>query len=347
MGDVSRTDCGAGATDVRSAIELEGEHSLSPWQREYKTALSAGCSSMVSTLVGFPFDSVKTRMQTYKFNSMLHCVLETKRTEGLAGFFRGVSAPLVSITTGRTLSFSIYAQCKIAYGDALKRALGPAYADLVDAEPAPASGVLAQFARKDVYASMPIYFLSGATAGACVSLFACPFEFTKLSTQIEMLMARASQASLPDSRPEPHRPRGTIESARNIVQRRGLLGLYSGFSYGLARDCIGTALYFTVYESLKKTLMASNGPEEVSPLVIAFSGGMCGILSWSVVFPIDTMKSIFQRDILTRPPGTPPTRRTLSLSHPRMYRGIGASIVRTGVVNMTFFSIYERLFNYL
>jgi len=32
-----------------------------------------------------------------------------------------------------------------------------------------------------------------------------------------------------------------------------------------------------------------------SPLGVAIAGGMCGIFSWTLVFPLDTMKSIVGR----------------------------------------------------
>ncbi|KAK9388323.1 mitochondrial carrier domain-containing protein [Lipomyces mesembrius] len=326
------------------------EHELpSTWQREYNTAVSAGLSSLVSTFVGFPFDSIKTRMQAYRFQSVLDCVMVTKKTEGINGFFRGVGAPMISVTIVRTLSFSIYAQCRATYTDALNRLLGEGY--VVD----PTGPVLITAEQKatpgpNLLRALPVYFMSGFTAGGFIALFSCPFEFTKLSTQIELLMARATHAALLDSShaAPKYEPKGTLESFKDIIRKRGILGLYSGFRYHFARDALGTSLYFSVYESSKQLFSMYNpngGPP--GPLVIAISGGLCGIFSWAVLFPLDTMKSIVQRDILTRPPGTPIKKRPFQLFNPRMYRGLGVSIARTGLVNMTFFSIYEQLYKKL
>ncbi|KAK9325830.1 mitochondrial carrier domain-containing protein [Lipomyces orientalis] len=321
----------------------------STWQREYNTAVSAGLSSLVSTFVGFPFDSIKTRMQAYKFRSVLDCVMVTKKTEGIRGFFRGVGAPMISVTIVRTLSFSIYAQCRATYTDAFNRLLGEGY--IVDPTgPVPLTPEQKATPGLNLIRALPMYFMSGFTAGGFIALFSCPFEFTKLSTQIELLMARATRAALPDSDPAAPRysPKGTFESFKDIIHKRGILGLYSGFRYHFARDALGTSLYFTVYESSKQLFSMYNpngGPP--GPLVIAISGGLCGVFSWAVLFPLDTMKSIVQRDILTRPPGTAIKKRAFQLFNPRMYRGLGVSIVRTGLVNMTFFSIYEQLYKHL
>lgn len=57
--------------------------------RRYKTEIAASSSSVLSTMVAFPLDSVKTRMQTYQYKGFLDCVKHTYRTESLGGFFRG------------------------------------------------------------------------------------------------------------------------------------------------------------------------------------------------------------------------------------------------------------------
>ncbi|KAK9478405.1 mitochondrial carrier domain-containing protein [Lipomyces japonicus] len=307
--------------------------------------MSAGLSSLASTFVGFPFDSVKTRMQAYKFRSVLDCVMTTKKMEGVSGFFRGVGAPLFSVSVVRTLSFSIYAQCKDTYSNLFNKSFWPGY--VVD--PAVATAEQKLTAGTNLIRALPVYFLSGFTAGGFIALFSCPFEFTKLSTQIELLMTRAQHAALPDSDPTTtYQAKGTVQQFKDIVKRRGVLGLYSGFRYHFARDSLGTSLYFTVYESSKQIISINNPKQDtVGLLTIAISGGLCGIFSWALVFPIDTMKSIIQRDILTRPPGTVVQKRKFKLFNPRMYRGLGVSIARTGIVNMTFFSIYEQLYKKL
>jgi hypothetical protein len=57
--------------------------------KQYRTVISASTASLLSTAVAFPLDSVKTRMQTYKYKGVLDCVRHTYQTEHLRGFFRG------------------------------------------------------------------------------------------------------------------------------------------------------------------------------------------------------------------------------------------------------------------
>ena len=63
------------------------------WIKRYRTEVSASMSSVLSTAAAFPLDSVKTRMQTYKYSGFLDCVRHTYQAEKLRGFFRGQFVP--------------------------------------------------------------------------------------------------------------------------------------------------------------------------------------------------------------------------------------------------------------
>lgn len=80
------------------------------WAKRYRTEIAASASSILSTFAAvrfkpdcqsnlidtdlhqFPLDSVKTRMQTYKYDNFTDCVRHTYQTEKYRGFFRGVTA---------------------------------------------------------------------------------------------------------------------------------------------------------------------------------------------------------------------------------------------------------------
>jgi solute carrier family 25 carnitine/acylcarnitine transporter 20/29 len=67
-----------------------------------------------------------------------------------------------------------------------------------------------------------------------------PFEFTKLSAQIEMLMQRSRMSSLDDpSHIRTYQSKGTLQSAKDIVKARGLMGLYSGFHWHFSMRGLG------------------------------------------------------------------------------------------------------------
>lgn len=129
-----------------------------------------------------------------------------------------------------------------------------------------------------------------------------PFELTKLSAQISVLMANRNKSSVEDPIRASYQQKGTLSTAKNIILHRGVMGLYSGFGLhfrthaspmslrgtltgrAAVRDTIGTAIYFTTYESGKQLLVkfqGSNSP--TSPLSVAMAGGLCGLVSWACV----------------------------------------------------------------
>jgi hypothetical protein len=143
--------------------------------KQYRTEVAASTSSVLSTMVAFPLDSVKTRMQTYGYAGFLDCVRQTYTTEKLRGFFRGVTAPMASIALVRTVSFSIYQRSKYAYRDWLKRQFG------VD--------VLQHLSKPGTYptwSSSACIGAAGATAGACISFIACGLAFLSACGSVQI-----------------------------------------------------------------------------------------------------------------------------------------------------------------
>ncbi len=68
--------------------------------------------------------------------------------------------------------------------------------------------------------------------------YAGPFELTKLSAQVSVLMADRKMSSLSEPKDRhaiaaTYQNKGTFKTAKNIVKHRGLAGLYSGFNLHL------------------------------------------------------------------------------------------------------------------
>lgn len=71
---------------------------------------------------------------------------------------------------------------------------------------------------------------------------------------------------------------------RQIIIRRGFLGLYTGFHLHALRDTIGTAIYFGVFETVKQTVIASQTDSKQSSTLAALAGGaFCGGIPWFFV----------------------------------------------------------------
>ncbi|KAJ5038139.1 uncharacterized protein L3040_007008 [Drepanopeziza brunnea f. sp. 'multigermtubi'] len=307
------------------------------WMKRYRTELAASTSSVLSTFVAFPLDSVKTRMQTYKYNSFADCVRRTYKTESYRGFFRGVTAPMASVTVVRTVSFSMYQKSKYTYAGWFKRNFG--------VDPLLYVNTPGNYPN---LVTLACFGAAGATAGSFITLVACPFELTKLSAQVSVLMAdrNASSVSEPSTGRKvaaSYQNKGTFKTAQNIVKHRGFAGLYSGFNLHLLRDTLGTSIYFMTYESSKQLLTTYRKDNSTTnPFAVVVAGGLCGAASWAMIYPIDSAKSIYQRNCLTQSIGEKPKEAPkIQFFNKRMYRGLGVSMGRSCVVNSIFFSAFE------
>jgi len=270
-------------------------------------------------------------MQAYKFQSFTDCVRHTYKTEGVHGFWRGVWSPLASITLVRTVSFSIYQKSKYTYDDWIYKATGSS--PLVIANTKGALPTLS---------TITCFGAAGATAGAVITAIACPFELTKLSAQISVLIAERtkSNSTADDSLRRSYNNLGTFRTAQNLIKHRGFKGLYSGFHLHLLRDTIGTGIYFITYESAKQLLANARGNSPTTPLAVVVAGGLCGLVSWACIYPIDSAKSIYQRNCLTSHKDRT-KKPKIQFFNPRMYRGLSVSMSRSCVVNAIFFSAFE------
>ena len=281
--------------------------------KKRRTLIASSISSVLSTSVAFPLDSIKTRMQAYHYKNITDCVQQTYKTEGLRGFWRGCMAPLFSVTLVRTSSFTIYQKAKYKYSDAIGRFTGSDEPLVVVNRPGslPTLSTIACFGA------------AGATAGSIISFVACPFELTKLSAQISTLMANSNHSSLDDPAiKQSYLKKGTFKTAKNIVKNRGLLGLYSGYRLHLMRDTMGTTIYFATYESTKQLIVKFQKSESpTSPLAVATAGGLCGIVSWACTYPIDTAKTLYQRNCLSKTKGQPVHMPKIQFFSKNMYKG--------------------------
>ena len=86
-----------------------------------------------------------------------------------------------------------------------------------------------------------------------------------------------------------------MEGTRDILQSRGLSGMYRGLPTQALRDIPACIAYFLIYEFLiyhgVKTF-----PSVSSTLQSFVYGGMAGVGSWALILPFDVMKSRIQAD---------------------------------------------------
>jgi hypothetical protein len=239
---------------------------------------------------------------------------------------------MASVTLVRTVSFSLYQRAKHSYADWIKRNMK--------------FDVLRHVSRPGNYPNMysiACFGAAGATAGSVISFIACPFELTKLSAQVSVLLAeQAGDCKRSQAVAASYQNKGTLRTMGNIIKHRGMFGLYTGFSLHLLRETLGTGIYFMVYESGKQLGNTFFGDDPNSnKLAVMTAGGLCGLVSWALIYPIDSAKSVYQRNSLLHSKGEKVPAPKIEFFKRHMYRGLGVSMGRSCVVNAIFFSSFE------
>ncbi|EJU05298.1 mitochondrial carrier [Dacryopinax primogenitus] len=299
-----------------------------------RTAVCATVGSLVSTLLGFPLDSLKSRLQAAR-TPVTPFLLATNvfREEGIGGFFRGVWIPLLTISIVRTASFTIYSGTK---------------------EYVHRKGILAGNSLKDVAFTGAV---AGAASGSSICFGSAPFEIVKVRRQLEYAIAQARGLTI-------DKPPGTWSAVMQIVKEKGVLGLYQGFRMHFIRDTMGTSLYFLEYDSFRYLMGRSISGEQGPPpswlpvptaLIPFFCGSVAGVTSWAIIYPVDVVKTkIQQRALANQPYRTvwvtfqrlirgPDAEhpRPLLVGIGRLYRGLGISAIRSCMTHGALWLIFD------
>lgn len=221
---------------------------------------AAGCAGATfGTLGGLPFDVVKSRLQAsggeYVYTGVADCFVKTVRAEGVPALYRGVLPALSSAFAENSVGLTVQRS--------LRRALG------VDEDGRPS-------VRTEV--------ALGAVTGVFTSIAICPFEVLKVRLQLEH-----GGSSTPES--------GLVAEMRRLVAGEGFGGLYRGIVPLIGRDVPFNALFYGSYESLCTAFMRLRGSETKEQLGsgwIFLSGGLAGCVGWSLVIPLDVVKTRLQ-----------------------------------------------------
>lgn len=294
---------------------------LLPW----KPTILAYASLSISTSIVFPIDAVKTRIQSqYNFEGYCDCIKKTYKYEGVNGFFRGLKIPLIANSISRSLTILLFLKIKPIFNDS---------AQCLEK-------------TKSVMLENQINFLSGAASAGIISFFSCPFDSLKIQSQISKLAQNDSSNGLSSQIQDSKQKLSIIKTLKKIVKYKGFGSLYSGFKYHFLRDTLSGGIYYSTYELTKRLLSSF---EDISLKTSIFvSGGIAGVLGGLVAFPLDTLKSLVQKkimsDLLRIENGLSPLPAktdNFQILHRCVYKGIMATVSRAFIANLIFFTIFE------
>lgn len=158
--------------------------------------------------------------------------------------------------------------------------------------------------------------------------------------------------------------KGPLDATEQILNTSGIRGLYRGFCCTMWREIPAFGLYFSTYDTVKwhatnfierDNIQADGGDgsthrEDDRPshswTACALAGGFSGALSWTVIYPLDVIKTRIQ----TLPIDTPIEKRRLLYvgrhivsqhGWKYLFRGLGVTLLRAFPVNGIIFPVYE------
>jgi hypothetical protein len=193
-------------------------------------AAAGAAAGIAGTLLGFPLDTVKARLQTGASSSALSCVRGIAQREGFRGFYRGVASPLLSCTVLNTLAFQTYALTRTLV------ALPPV------APPAQREAPVGSFAQR---------FAAGALIAPLVTAVSTPFEFVKVQLQLDDKPVGSAGAA------KARRFEGAAHAMRAIAKQNGVAALWLGGGTNLVREALFLGTYFYANEGLHDALTQS------------------------------------------------------------------------------------------
>ena len=285
--------------------------------KEMAGGLTAG---VVGTTIGYPLDLVKTRMQTnpttFKNKNFLSSVLNISKSEGFASLYKGVAAPLLSLSILNTVNFASYMS--------FRRLLLPG----VDND--------ANLAGWDER-----IFFAGCMVAPVTAIISTPEHVVKTQMQLDNKDGGKGKG----------KGKGKYTSSMNCAKTLvkgpgGWKNLYAGFQVNAYREYAFLGTYFFCYEGLKKTLRDLGVGRELS---VPVAGGCAGAIGWTVSLPLDCVKAqIMSQDLSVKEFERPRmifTRVLADILKTRgvasLYSGLAPSVFRAFLVSGSRFSAYE------
>ena len=300
----------SGALELRGALSRGGEPGGRSWMVDLLAGFTSGCAIVI---VGHPFETLRTRMQTTggrapgamlqpQAPGLRSVAQKMLTTVGPRGLYRGAMPPLM---TSGCISMCIWTSF-----ETIKRSVhGP--------------GHTGDAALATVWVS-----------AACAPLICMPVLVPqqRLSKLLQVNERKGDFASV----------RGC---ARAILRKEGIRGLYRGGGALAVQDFFGRANYVTTYEACKRVWARVNDGAELTTGQRMLAAAASGTMGWIFTYPIDCVKA----RLMTQAPGKVRWSTVRSCLHQTwqeggirgMYRGIVLCLVRGVPVAMVALPTYD------
>ncbi|KAK2707674.1 solute carrier family 25 member 45-like [Artemia franciscana] len=230
------------------------------WKDFFAGSIGGG----TGVIVGHPLDTIKVRQQALGERSSWQCLVKTFKYEGVRGFFKGMTFPIISNGVFNSIFFGVYASTLRLFHDSSPSSEKPSYTSV---------------------------YLAGCIGGAAQLTVACPVDLIKIRLQSQTGLG--SNSKIWKNHYESNL-KGPISCIREIVRTCGVKGLYRGLSIMCLRDIPSFGIYVVTYDVITDIFKSKGFKEEAGVVIIA--GGLAGSISWASILPLDVIKSKLQAD---------------------------------------------------
>ena len=303
--------------------------------------LSAG---IIGTVIGYPLDLVKTRMQTsallektntspiptkptststltpkpqQQSTNLFQVGYKILRNEGISSLYKGMTPPLISLSILNTITFTSYNYIRIQY---------------------------------DANRGFDVRnFLAGFTIAPLCSTISTVEHLIKTQMQLDNVHQK--------------RFRNSWHCLTTLVRENGggsIRILYLGHGVNTIREGVFIGTYFYTYEGMRIKLDQIFGgdpninntkdqKQKAAAWTIPFAGGLSGAWAWFVSFPLDCVKAGVQGQSLQngihklKGMNTIFTELMKEKGWRGLYAGVTPSIMRAFIVSSSRFTAYEMV----
>ena len=265
-------------------------------QKASHEAAAGAWAGLVGTVLGYPLDVVKSRMQTAHAGArvanatnpatsasvrprgvpggagFVASFTKLAREEGLRGAYRGLGPPVCMMMLMNAVNFTAFNRAKEALGVEGPVGLGARAHE--DGHRASASVV-------------DWRVVAAATAvGPPCALIGTPFELVKLQMQMEARHAHGGGGNQKTFR------RSAFRFATTLHSTYGWRVFYLGGATNVARECLFNAVFFSTFEHTRFGFADACEARGVRrEAAIATAGGLAGAAAWLLSLPLDCVKS--------------------------------------------------------
>ncbi|XP_013408805.1 mitochondrial ornithine transporter 1 [Lingula anatina] len=278
--------------------------------------IAGGAAGMFAVTAVHPLDTLKTKMQTFpdSYRHSIQCFRDTFHSHGVRGLYHGLTPMMLGNMAKNMVVFMFYGICE----DAVKFGYG------LDHTSQMTPGQKA---------------LAGGLGGFATGSVLCPMELLKcrLQTQHQLALDCTVGENF-------QLARGPVHLAQQVLQLEGLRGLFVGLNSTLLKYVPGQAIYFGVYESMRSFLAKGDNRQQLSPVSTMVSGALAGMAFYTVMIPVDAVKSRIQVNATTIEPMkfVDTIMKIYKNEGVRpLYRGLGPALLRTAPGNACHFLMYE------